>query len=320
MGLLKGKPAKSTSASGSAQTWAKPYATQGAQDILNVYNQAAPGLQATQDNVNSQLANLRTTGSGLSAQASNFGKTAGQANSYYGDVIGGKYMSGNPYIQNIMQQLGQGITDQVGSSFEAGGRYGSGAYVGELGKQLGNTYSQLLYGNYSDEMNRRMQAAQAADSALAQSQQAQSANAQQQLAAAQLASQVPYTGINALGNSLGALFNGGTATSTGKTPGLLDYAAQAAAAYATSGSDRRLKKDIVKLGELEDGLGIYEWTYHHDPSNTRCRGVMADEVKKLRPQAYVENFRDGYAGVNYATLGPDCADYARQLATVAAAR
>jgi hypothetical protein len=79
-----------------------------------------------------------------------------------------------------------------------------------MGKQLGNANMQVLYGNYSDEMNRRMQAAQQAEQALAQSQQAQNSNFTQQLAGQQLASQVPYTGINAMGNSLGALFNGGT--------------------------------------------------------------------------------------------------------------
>jgi hypothetical protein len=29
---------------------------------------------------------------------------------------------------------------------------------------------------------------------------------------------------------------------------------------------------------------------------------MADEVKQLRPWAYIENYRDGYAGVNYGAL------------------
>jgi hypothetical protein len=68
-------------------------------------------------------------------------------------------------------------------------------------------------------------------------------------------------------------------------------------------SDRRLKTNIEKVGEATDGLGIYEWEYKFDPSNTRCRGVMADEVEKLRPWAFVPNFRGEYAGVDYAKLG-----------------
>ena len=70
---LKGKPA--TSSSGSAQAWAQPYATQGAQDVINVYNQAQPGLQAIQSNVMGQLSGLGQTGAGLGKQASAYGKT-----------------------------------------------------------------------------------------------------------------------------------------------------------------------------------------------------------------------------------------------------
>jgi hypothetical protein len=31
-------------------------------------------------------------------------------------------------------------------------------------------------------------------------------------------------------------------------------------------------------------------------------GVMADEVKALRPKAFIANFARGYDGVNYAML------------------
>lgn len=66
-------------------------------------------------------------------------------------------------------------------------------------------------------------------------------------------------------------------------------------------SDRRLKANIIKVGEASDGLGIYEWNWKS--SGEKARGVIADEVEQLRPWAFVRNFRDGYDGVNYATLG-----------------
>ena len=232
MGILKGSPATSTS--GSAQKWAQPYATQAAQDVLSVYNANQPGLQAVQSNIMGQMGNLGSIGAGLNKQIGAYGATGGAANNYYKGVIGGDQLSGNPYVRNILGQLDEGILNNVGSSFASAGRYGSGAYVGELAKQIGAANGQVLYNNYNDAANRQLQAAQAADQALASQQQAQAANAQQQLAGAQLAANVPYTGINSLGNSLGALFNGGT--STGQKPGLLDYLSQAAsnaaAAYA----------------------------------------------------------------------------------------
>jgi hypothetical protein len=244
MGILKGSPAKSTS--GSAQQWAQPYATQGAQDVIDVFNAAQPQTQANLAAINAANANLGKLGgqlagqtAGMGQQAAAMGKTAGSANNFYGDVINGKYMSGNPYIQNMLGQLDQSILGQVGSQFESGGRYGSGAYVDDLSKQLGNANMQVLYGNYADEMNRRMQAGQQADQALAaqqnalnNSEQQQNNNAMQQLAGLQLANQAPYTGVTALGNSLGALFNGGT--STGQKPGLLDYLMQAGSNAASA--------------------------------------------------------------------------------------
>jgi hypothetical protein len=48
-------------------------------------------------------------------------------------------------------------------------------------------------------------------------------------------------------------------------------------------SDRRLKTDIERVGELPDGMGVYEWRYVW--GGDRQRGVMADEVERLRPWA-----------------------------------
>jgi hypothetical protein len=63
-------------------------------------------------------------------------------------------------------------------------------------------------------------------------------------------------------------------------------------------SDRRLKKDIQKLGEMSDGLGVYQYEYVWG-GGTRI-GVMADEVLKLRPHAYAQ--MGDYGAVDYAAL------------------
>jgi hypothetical protein len=70
-------------------------------------------------------------------------------------------------------------------------------------------------------------------------------------------------------------------------------------------SDPRVKINIEKVGEFADGLGIYEFDYNRDidpslPAN-RMRGVMADEVEKLRPWALGPT-RNGYRTVNYERL------------------
>jgi len=68
-------------------------------------------------------------------------------------------------------------------------------------------------------------------------------------------------------------------------------------------SDRRLKQDIVRVG-MDDatGLSLYEFAYKDDPEQRRFRGVMADEVAKVMPDAVVYD-GDGFAKVNYALLG-----------------
>lgn len=66
-------------------------------------------------------------------------------------------------------------------------------------------------------------------------------------------------------------------------------------------SDPRLKTDVVKLGEMEDGLGIYEWTYIWENEDERNVGVMADEVAELRPWALGPEV-DGFMTVDYGAL------------------
>ena len=65
-------------------------------------------------------------------------------------------------------------------------------------------------------------------------------------------------------------------------------------------SDIRLKHDIVFLGYLNDGLGLYRFSYNG--SDKPYVGVMAQEVERIVPAA-VTRGRDGYLLVNYEKLG-----------------
>jgi hypothetical protein len=63
------------------------------------------------------------------------------------------------------------------------------------------------------------------------------------------------------------------------------------------GSDRRLKSNIVRVGTHPLGIGIYEY----DIRGERQRGVMADEVLTVMPEAVLTG-DDGYMMVNYGML------------------
>ena len=66
-------------------------------------------------------------------------------------------------------------------------------------------------------------------------------------------------------------------------------------------SDRRLKENIKLVGKDErTGLNLYEFSYIGD--GKRLRGVMADEVESIMPDA-VSKDDLGFASVNYGALG-----------------
>lgn len=63
-------------------------------------------------------------------------------------------------------------------------------------------------------------------------------------------------------------------------------------------SDRRLKSDIERIGTTPHGLPFYEYTIF----GRRERGVMAQEVEQIMPEAVVMH-PSGFKMVNYSMLG-----------------
>ncbi len=57
----------------------------------------------------------------------------------------------------------------------------------------------------------------------------------------------------------------------------------------------------VKVGEFDDGLGVYRWNYIWDAPDARQEGVMAEEVAELRPWALGPEI-GGIKTVNYGAL------------------
>ncbi len=76
-------------------------------------------------------------------------------------------------------------------------------------------------------------------------------------------------------------------------------------------SDRRLKENIVRIGDPPLGIGLYlfDYTDQHKqaagPSSySRQFGVMADEVERVMPSAVVTG-SNGFKAVRYHMLGID---------------
>lgn len=108
-------------------------------------------------------------------------------------------------------------------------------------------------------------------------------------------------GLSGLGLQAGGLVanTGQQSSSKGGSPSTVGSIASTVGGLASIFSDRRLKRDIERIGEFTDGLGIY--AYRYIMSAKRVLGVMADEVAKLRPWALGPN-RAGFATVNYGAL------------------
>jgi hypothetical protein len=83
--------------------------------------------------------------------------------------------------------------------------------------------------------------------------------------------------------------------------GLFGIATAAAgnAGKAAAFSDRRLKRNIERVGTMASGLPLYEYEYIW--GGPRQVGVMGDEVLAVRPDAV--SVIDGFLAVDYAALG-----------------
>jgi hypothetical protein len=291
------KSSKSTTTS-TIPGWAQPYAQGAAGAMSDAVNANQPGAQATADAIRGYLP-------GLGQKAFGDDPTLGAASGYLQDVLGGKYLSqGNPYLQGMIDSTDRSVSDQVNSMFAKSGASLGTQHAGVLGQSLADAENNLRYNNYANERNSMGQAASQAGSNYA----AQFAGVNPYMSAAVGGTQIPLMGPQA-GLGIGSLWAGqGTTTST-QPGGWLNQLLAAAASGASAGaaaSDPELKTNIERIGEWDDrgdGLGRYRWNWKSDPNGEKVEGVLSTEVARLRPAAYVPNFRgDGFDGVNYAKL------------------
>lgn len=107
-----------------------------------------------------------------------------------------------------------------------------------------------------------------------------------------------YLGLGQLGLGAGQLIGGAgqTSKSTSSSGGLGKAIGSALAMF----SDRRLKRDIQRLGTLKNGLPWYEFRYLWDAADEPIRqGLMSDDVRAVRPEAVVVDAHTGFDGVRY---------------------
>ena len=316
--------AVNTQAENVAQNPFQQYGTQASDFVAQLNEQQGLGIQGINAAAGSAQPYFNAA-TGMTAAAS------GAANA--GELDINRFMS--PYVQNVAETTAalMGQQNQQAQSGALGTAASSGAFGGDragiaaanLNQQqnlaMGNTLSNIYNQGYGQALGAAQQqqgvnlAAEQANLARQMAGGAQLANlgtaaqnaaltgAQAQIGAGTLEQQTEQAGIEALYNQFQqqqaypfqvAQFLANIAMGTGALSGSTTTSTQPAPFW----SDRRLKSDIRRIGQTDDGMPIYKFKYKGDDKEQTHIGLMADEVEKKRPDA-VGLHPNGYKYVDY---------------------
>ena len=299
----------------------------------NVTAQQLANASAGQNNANAQT-NMGLTNAALGQQFGQNVTSANFANAAQQQAY--NQAQGNAQFQNAAQaqQYGQNLSDMQAQNTAVGQRFGmdtsnqastNNAQTQQYNAAMANANlnNQQLSQLYNQQLQSGQMSNAASNQQLAQNQAVQQ-NPLNILQALRTGAQLNTANLPAVGVSQpGQLANWqgadmlGAATAQGQYDQSL-YNAQAAAnaqmmsagigaAGALGGagigaavkSDRRLKKNIKRIGTHVLGIGLYTWDYLWGEP---FAGVMADEVEQVMPEAIVMH-PSGFKMVNYSMLG-----------------
>jgi hypothetical protein len=255
---------------------------------------AAPGEQkarvANQQNLFSQGRMGTTGGAGQTqalAEAQNMADLQRQSMAFnQGQAVRGQ----------ALQQLGQNL-----GSME---QLTQGAYGREMG-QVGfnNQMAMDQFGMAGNIFDRGMQASMMPWQQMGAGMNMMQGMQQMQMAPWELAMNARISQANTDIGAAGALSNVATAAGPPLWGPLISGATQG---YTAKHSDARLKKNVKRIGTIQDGLGWYEWDWNDKAEaigvdDEPTFGVIAQEVAEVMPHAVGQ--RDGYLTVDYSLIG-----------------
>ena len=285
------------------------------------FGNTALGQQFGQNVTAQQLANASAQQNNQNAQV-NMGLT----NQAYGQQFGQNLQAGQFGNAGVAQNNQQAIN--VGNFANAAQAQQYGQNLSNL--QAANTAETQAFGMNLQNANLKNQVKDTEFNQNLQSSQLNNQASNQQLAQNQAIQQNPLNILQALrtgaqlntanlpavgvtspgqaANWQGADFLG-AATAKGQYDTSIYNAKMASDAATTSAmigaggallsSDRRLKKNIKRIGTHVLGIGLYTWDYLWGQPFS---GVMADEVEQVMPEAVVTH-PSGFKMVNYSMLG-----------------
>jgi hypothetical protein len=249
------------------------------QAYSNAQNQAImTGSQVGAQNLQNQLAGINTQAGLIGQEGQNLGAQAGLYGQQ-GQNLGAQAGIYGQQAQNVGAQAGlygqqganlgalAGIYGQQGQNLGAqAGAYGQFANIGQLPYSNLQSIAGLIPG-YAGP-------------------------AQSSTSPANIGQNV-YSNYQAQMNN----YNAQTQSANQFTGGLFGLGSAGLLAYGMS--DRRIKRDVRRIGTLRNGLPWYSFRYRW--SDKLEEGVMSDDVRKLMPQA-VAVHASGFDMVDYAQV------------------
>lgn len=194
------------------------------------------------------------------------------------------------------QSFGQGLaSQQYGNTISQLEGYGSG--LGGLAAQYG-TYGNAIAGLVNTGENAAAQTGNAGSAAATSVSNALLTGAGQQSSALQNGGTATASGYAGAANNIGSLLNNSVITGALNNYGIDNVSSTPMNSYFTS--DRRLKRNIRKVGKAESGLTIYSYEFKGAPGRTHI-GVMAQDVEKVAPSA-VRTTASGIKQVDYGKV------------------
>ena len=234
-----------------------------------------------------------------------------QRTSLHTDLINSGLPVGSEAYNNSMAQLGLQQNDQMQGLAQSSIAEGQRMRQGLAGEAQSMRQSQLAEASMMREMQNQARAQGLADTLLERRlpmEELATLTGSPSIGSAGMG--IATTGLNVPGTSIApppimqAAGMAGSDASNRYASEMQGYGSRMNALGNIAGgfaaaSDKTLKENIVKVGQSPSGFNVYEWNYLWSPE--RFRGVIAQEVQKIKPKAVLSNIF-GHLLVDYSKL------------------
>lgn len=175
---------------------AQPYILDAASNLQSTYKANAANTQQLADDVTGLMPGL--------LQKYNDGNPALKAaTGYTTDVLSGKYLNSNPYLDGVINNSNNDVRNQIQGSLGTRGLTGGSGYYGILSRELAKNDTNARFTDYNNQMGRMDSAAALAPQLAA----ADYAGVTPILATAEAGAQIPYQAANSYAQGVGGLLS-----------------------------------------------------------------------------------------------------------------